>query len=253
MKSIRISAMLAVAALCISPVISHSQGMMMGGPNTRSNPLGLLMRSDVQREISLGLRQKTAIEELQQKSQVARQQKMGAVMQNVAAGLRNANPQDRQAQMQDVQTQMETAMNSLEGELSEQIKKILKPEQVTRLHELDLQKRGPIALSDSKVQEELKITQPSRSEIAKLVAVFNTKQREIMMTGMQQLQQNGGGIQPGQRPTQQKMQEILAPLQKKVADEQTATEELIVTVLTPEESETWTKALGVKFRFRTDI
>lgn len=255
-----LAGLLATAALA-RPVFAQGP-MMFGGPGRfnsplMSNTLGLLMTHiEVQTELRLDLRQKNALSELQNQSQADMRQRMQQVFQDQRQNfqdLRNLPADQRRQRMQEIQQQIQpqvqAAMNAYQGEIDERVKKILTPAQVTRLHQLDLQKRGILSLGDPKVADEIKIASETRSEISKTVTEWQQQQGEIIRAAMQTWFQNGGP-QSGQQPPD--FQNRLSPIRQKLDANQKAAEDKVWNLLTPEEQARWKAALGASFTFRPD-
>jgi hypothetical protein len=157
--------------------------------------------------------------------------------------------EERNAQMQAMQGKVQAAMETFQGELTDKVKKILKPEQMTRLHQLDLQKRGALSLNDPKVADELKLSPESRAAIAKIAADYQATVGKTMQEAFQGAAQNGN-LQRGQGPD---ISNKLSPLRKALDAAKKDAEEKIVAALTPEEKATWTAAQGDPFKFRPDV
>src|SRR5688500_2715712 len=177
-----------VAMLGFAAAASAQRGF--GGPGfdgaeARSNPLGLLMRIDVKSHLHVTLKQQQAIEEVLTGAQKRQQEQRQALFQNRpqpnnAQGLsRDERRQQMQQFFQQNAEQMRAGRQQFEGELSEQIKQILKPEQVSRLYQLDYQHRGPLALADPKVAQDVKLSPETQQEIQKIMADHRTQAGEL--------------------------------------------------------------------------
>lgn len=268
---LNIAAFAAISLLTLGAAASAQRGggggMQFGGDETRSNPLGLLMRSDVQTHLHLSLKQKNAISQVLEGAQENRQQQMRQMFQNRpqpgnAQGLsREEQRQQRQDAMAPMVEQFRASQQKFEGELNEQIKQILTPQQMTRLYQLDYQHRGPLALGDANVAQAVKLSPETQQAIAKIVSDYRTASGEmrreffqsIFQNNQQQQQPQAG--QGGRRPqfNQQDMQARMGPLQVKLDKMKKETEEKIVALLTPAEKASWQALTGDPFTFRKDI
>ena len=170
MKLNKLALIVALAALVCSAIAQGGGGGRQGrGQGNRGNqfaPMTIAGREEVQKEIGLTDDQKTKITELrtatQQKSRDARQAANG----------------DRQAQQE--------AMTKINAEAAKALAEILKPEQLKRLRELQIQWTGSmIVVSDKEVQKELAITEEQTAKFKEL----QDKQR----AAMQEAQQNANG------------------------------------------------------------
>jgi len=220
-------------------------GGPMGANNPlQSNPMGLLQRVEVQKEPGLSVRQKEQITELQTGSRDLMRQRMGQVFQGQDfQNMRNLSREERQAKMQEMQPQIQAAMAAFQGELSDKTKEILTPEQMTRLHQLDLQRRGPLSLADAKVADEIKLTPANRTEVAKIVADYQQQSGEITRAAFESARASG------QSPD---FQSKLSPVKQKMDKTKKTAEASVVALLSEEERAAWTAAQGDPFTFRAD-
>jgi hypothetical protein len=76
----------------------------------------------------------------------------------------NASPEDRQKMFDDIRKKAETATNGMD----EKVKKVLKPEQAKRLHELVLQRMGAAALTTPEVIKALDLSTEQVDQIKKI-------------------------------------------------------------------------------------
>lgn len=222
-------------------------GMMWGGGSPlQSNTMGLLMRPEVQTELRLDVGQKRALAELMQTSRAEMQQRMRQNFQ----GLRNQPREERRAQMEQMRTQMREQMAAFQGEINKKVEEILSPKQVKRLHELDLQLRGPLALADPKTAEKVGISAESRAAIAKINMDYQTESRQVTQQFFEQMRADGG-FQRG--PQGFNWQAAMAPMRQKMQALRKAAEEKAVAQLTAEEKTRWKAAQGEKFRGWRDV
>lgn len=211
----------------------------------QSNPMGLLMRPEVQSEIRLSLKQRRALAALQEEAQITMREQIAA---NFRQDLRNLTPEERRQRIQELRNGFTAQMSPFQGELNPKVKAILKEEQIQRLHELDLQYRGPLALADSRVAEEVKLSPESRSEIAKIASEYQQEAQKTIQQAMQEWREKGG-LQVAPFPD---FQNRLSPVGRKLHEARKNAEEDILSVLTPEEQYRWKDAQGKKFTFRSD-
>ncbi len=255
---------LAMAALAVTPIAVTAQGFPGGfgsqfsAPPT-ANPMSLLMRQEVQSEIHLDLRQRAALQELQG---TAPQQIREQMQQNLQ-GLQNLTPEQRQAKMQELTATIRAQVQQFQGELTKKVEEILRPNQVTRLHELDLQFRGPLALADQRVADEVKISSEHRIAIVRINGDFQSKIQDFVQDFMADMRVRGFGpaATPGaaaggqgfRRPNQTgppDVEALFAPVQKKIEPIKKDAEEKAVAVLDEDEKKRWAAAQGEPFTFR---
>lgn len=227
--------------------------MMFGGPGSSpmmSNTLGLLMRPDVQTELRLDVRQRTAIAELMEQSRNRMFERMQQRFRNNGPqDFRNLPPEQRRQRGQEIREQMMAEMQAFQGEINDQIKKILRPEQIKRLYQLDLQWRGPLSMADPKVAEQIKLTPEHRNEILKLLNEFQQQNRELINKYFQQMRESGG-FRPGQPPDFSAFQNPQSPLRREMDKNRKAAEEKALALLNAEEAANWKAAQGERFTFR---
>jgi hypothetical protein len=223
---------------------------------TRSAAMNLVQRPDVQQHLQLSFKQKQALADLQSNARQEFMQKMRENFQN----LRNLTPQQRREQSQQLGQQMREAVTNFTGELDKKAEAILTPAQQKRLRELDLQWRGPLALGDPKLAEEMQLTPQQRSSVNTTVQEF----RQTQMKAMQQLfaafrpnrgapGPDGGAAnapQPPQPPNPEEIQNRRIAVEKDVAKARKAASDKALSLLTPEQAQHWQALQGKPFLFR---
>jgi len=258
-----------VAALALSGGLIRgaiAQGPMMfggaggpGGPNPlMSNTLGLLQRPEVENELHIDMNQRNAIDDLQNSSRDAMQQRMQQIFQSISIDFQSIgslSPEERQQKMQGLQAQMEAARTAFQGELNDQVKKILKPAQLKRLHQLDLQRRGPLSMADPKVADELKLSPEHRVAIAKIGNDYQQETGQVMRDAFQQMHeqiQQNGGSQPGEPPPFPDFTSKQSPYRQKLDKIRKGDETKVMALLSDDENAAWKAAIGAPFTFRPD-
>lgn len=248
----------------------------MGGMNdpTRSSAMMLLQRDDVQSHLMITARQREALQDMQNKAMTEFQQKMQANRPDFQS-LRNLSPEERQTKIQEMQQQMQQTMQSFQEDLDKKTEAILKPAQVKRLHELDLQWRGPLAIADPKVGDQLDLSQEQKGKLGEILTEFRTKQQEAMRSafggfggrGRRNRNNNGDpngnangdpnagagqqdGNAPPQRPDPQQMQARFAEAQKEIEKIKKESSAKVLELLAPEQKQKWDDLVGKKFTFR---
>jgi hypothetical protein len=144
---------------------------------------------------------------------------------------------------------MSELFNQSQNEINDRIKTILRPEQVKRLKELDLQARGILSLGDSKVAEELKIDVKKRVDITKIAETYRSTYMNFMTEEISKsMQSNGRG--------NFKMPDFNNPLSsqyKYISGLKNKAELEVTKLLSEEEKTSWKIAQGNKFTFRIDV
>jgi hypothetical protein len=239
-------------------------GFMLGGPGFMSgggpgginplqaNPMGLLQRPEVQNELHLDLNQKNAIAALQTETRNGLRQKMQQAMQGSSPKeMRSMTPQQRRQRMQELQPQIQAAIQSSQGDLDSKVKAILKPDQITRLYQLDKQRRGPLSMADGKVAEEVKLTPEHRQAIQQIFQEYQQQQRDLMNQAFESTRQNAD-TRNGQPPPFPDFSSKLSPWKQKMDKIRRASEDAALATLDSDEKAGWKAATGEPFTFRAD-
>jgi len=163
MKAIKLALIVAVAALACGALAQGGGGGgrgQRGGGGNRFAPMGLVNMEEVQKEIGITDDQKAKIAELRTSTTA----KMGEV--------RTAANGDR--------TAMQEGMAKVNAETLKSLGEILKPEQMKRLHELEVQWTGKsIVTRDKAVQAELGITDDQKAKFTDLLAKQQAANAEV--------------------------------------------------------------------------
>jgi hypothetical protein len=107
----------------------------------------------------------------------------------------------------DVAKVPEAVMKALEG--------VLKPEQMKRLKQIELQMHGAGAFHDAKVQTALKITDEQKEKIKSIQEDAGKEIRELFTGGGRDFRANGEKMQKINKETMKKTMGVLSPEQKK--------------------------------------
>ncbi len=226
----------------------------------RSAEMALLTRPDVQRTLMLTVKQKDALAELQNNAGEQFSQRMAQNFQD----LRNMTPEERRAQRDQFRDRMQDTITQVTGELNKQAEAILKPDQVQRLRELDLQWRGPLALNDPKVAEAMALEPEQKEKLAALLQEFRQAQQKAMQTAFAAMRPpqppapNADGSTPPPapqaRPNPMEMQARFRAAQQQVEQQmekvRKGLSEKALAVLTDEQRQRWQTLQGKPFLFR---
>jgi len=136
------------------------------------NPLQLLGRADVEKDVAITEAQLTKLKELNTKMQDARRKAMEDMRSNPNAG-------DREAMMKEMQKLQE----KLNKEQQTELEKILSADQLKRTKEIYVQLTGNRIIMDPAFQKDLAITEKQKEDIKSL----QTKQQEANMALFEKL------------------------------------------------------------------
>ncbi|MEP6753953.1 MAG: hypothetical protein ABJA67_00510 [Chthonomonadales bacterium] len=203
----------------------------LGGGTIRSKAQMLLARAEVQLNIHLTLRQKNELTEFLDPNRPQ--------MIKVVAEHGNA-PQ--------------IVQGFGEG-MDPKIEEVLKPEQKSRLLQIDLQYRGLLALSDPKVAEKLKLSAETRESIKAIAEKFSGIVREAMrsaITSDQSENPSDGNVIRRIKVDSSKLESPQSPERRTVKAAKDEAEKKIGSLLTSEQKAEWKKAQGDDFTFVSD-
>lgn len=197
-----------------------------GGPRMGMDPqMGFLRVPAVQKELNISEEQLKKLEQLVEQMRSQPMAKIEAMSPEERKAkreeLEKLSPEERRAKMAEL-------MKGRGEGIQNKLREILKPEQLKRLHEISLQARGPMAIGDPKVVEELKITDEQRRQVAEI--------RDKTMKQIQELMTTPGDWQSMTEEGRQKA----AELRQKAGEE-------VMKVLTAEQREAFEKMKGNKF------
>jgi len=135
---------------------------------------------------------------------------------------------------QEERREKSTAINqAVSHETMQALAEVLKPEQITRFKQIELQRRGAEAFTETAVQKALQLTGAQKEKITTITADAAQQRRELFQGAGNQAQ---GGANRGGAEAQQKM----TALRK-------ATVEKVSAVLTDEQKQTWKELIGQPF------
>jgi len=199
---------LGLVALLSGPAFAQGGrgGGMMGGGGIAM----LIGNESVQKELKLDDTQVTKAKELADKNR----EKMTAAR----AETKDLDQEERRAKMTELNKEMNESTLKAVGEF-------LKPEQVTRLHQVSYQIRGAMAFSDPEVAKKLNITDAQKDEIKSITDESGAAMRELF-----------AGLQDDREGTM-----------KKIAEHQKETLTKVVAKLNDEQQKTWKEMTGAAF------
>jgi len=204
---------LGLVALLAGPALAQGQGRggfgMMGGGGLG----GLIGNESVQKELKLDDAQVTKAKELGDKNR----EKMTAAREE----LQSLDQEERGKKMAELRKEMNESTLKAVGEF-------LKPEQVTRLKQINCQTLGAMAFSDPDIAKKLNITDAQKDEIKTITDESMATMREI-----------GQGFQDDREGTMKKMTEHRKETLTKV-----------VAKLNDEQQKTWKEMTGAPFELK---
>jgi hypothetical protein len=205
---------LGLVALIAGPAAAQGQGRGGFGRGMGGGGLaGLLGNASVQKELKLDDTQTEKAKELVQK--------INEEMRPKRQGLQDLEPQERMAKMQELNREANASVLKSAGDF-------LKPEQITRLHQISYQQQGLQAFNDPEVAKKLNLTDAQKAD----VKTIQDDSRQEMQSIMQ-------GFQDDREGTMKK----LAEFRKETLAKATAK-------LNDEQQKTWKELLGAPFEIQ---
>jgi len=200
-----------LVALLAGPALAQGGrgfGMMGGGG------IGMLIGNEsVQQELKLDDKQLEKAKELAQKNR----EKMTAAREE----LQNLDQDERRTKLQALGKEMNESTLKAVGEF-------LKPEQITRLHQINNQVRGAMAFGDPEVATKLALTDTQKSEIKTIIDDSNAAIREIFTANQDDREGN----------------------MKKIAELRKETLTKVTAKLNDEQQKTWKEMIGSPFEIK---
>jgi hypothetical protein len=194
---------------------------MFGGPGGGSGAM-LLGMTEVQKELNVTDEQKKQVTDLLTESrQKMREAFSGFNFQD----FQNLTQEEQQKQRDEMRKKMEAATKGID----EKVAKILDDKQVERLHQLQLQQQGAMALTRPEIAEKLKLSEDQQTKIKKIQADARTASRPNFSQDMTQEERQAAF---------QKMRDTMTKAQKDM-----------LAVLNDDQMLDWTKMCGKEFKF----
>lgn len=194
-------------ALSTPAMAQRGGGMMGGGAMLLGNP-------SVQQELKM-------TEEQVSKATAMLEEVRGKYMDQIRE-LAQQGPEGRE--------KMQALGREMTADIKKAAKEMMKPEQLKRFGEIELQQAGAAALESAEVVEKLKISDDQKGKIQELVMASNQEMRSIMQSAFQ-----GGDRQEAM---------------KKVAELRTSTTKKALEVLTADQQKSFTEMLGSPFEIK---
>jgi hypothetical protein len=244
--------------------------------------MSLLDRNDVKNEVGIDARQRDALNDLKQKSRAELMDKIRTDVQNIRDKTRNLSPEERRAEMQKMQSDRQDAFSAYQSDLDKRVEALLRPSQVKRLHELDLQWRGPLAMVDPSLADKVGLDPDQRAKVNQLYQEYRNAQGKAFQNaftgigrGRRQNQAQGNGDPqnndpqnnqnadsaqnappdngpPPSPPSMEEIQRRLQNVQVEMEKTRVAIGQKVLALLAPEQMQNWRTLQGRPFTFNTN-
>jgi hypothetical protein len=239
--------------------------------------MSLLDRNDVKNEIGIDARQRDALNDLKQKSRAEMMDKIRTDVQNMRDKMKDMSPEERRAQIQKMQGDRQDAFSAYQSDLDKRVEAILRPSQVKRLHELDLQWRGPLAMVDPSLSDKVGLDPEQHAKVNQLYQEYRNAQGKAFQNafagigrgrrpnqaqgnGDPQNNQNQDAAQnapqdngpPPAPPSREEIQRRLQNVQVEMEKTRASIGQKVLALLGPEQMQNWRTLQGRPFTFNTN-
>ncbi len=259
-----------------------------------SGTSNLLTRSDVRNELALNGRQTEALTDLQNGYPAAMAQPIMSLFQKMMSegggNPRDMSPEDQKAFGEQMRVKVQETQFAVQGEQDKKAEAVLTPAQAKRLRELDLQWRGPLALTDSALTAKLPLTADQQAKFTAMLREYRNQQQAARagMFGMGPRNAPGGARTgtgrnnakpssqdaapkgadaaadaappmpptPGGRfvmPNPEQMQAQIEEQDKQITTLRKGMDAKALALLTPEQQQQWKAMQGRPFTFRANL
>jgi hypothetical protein len=219
----------AAVALLAAPALAQRQGrggFGFGGGMGQAGPATLLANKSVQEELKLTT------------DEVAKVSAPGKTLsekrRSMFADLQGATQEQRTEKMKE----LTDAAKAADEDALKIAKDTLKPDQMKRFGQIEIQVKGDAAFIDEGVQKTLAITDPEKEQIKTIREEAATKMRELRPAGGQ----GGQGRGQGNQETLTKIQAL-----------RKETVEKVVAVLTDSQKAQWKEMVGSSFEYKPEF
>lgn len=222
---------------------------LAGGSPLMSYEKALLKREDVQNELNLSSLQKEFLTEFvnQTPGQIAaRSIQVMPVVKIV--DITKLSEEERKEWMAEIGKRANAQAKKFMEDEKREVESVLRPEQKKRLHELDLQWRGILALADRRVADEINLSPENCKKIADIVAHFDVQRITLLSQTSDEYEKRGSTHEEFRKDFDDSKSAVY---QKRLALLQEF-EERVFKLLSDAEKERWRDALGKPFIFSDD-
>ncbi len=159
-RSIAFATLLALATGAMAQDQPERGGARPRGMPRNFGGLRLFFFSQVQDELKLTDDQKTKLRELSEELRAERQKRIG--------NLDDLSPEQRRQKFEEIRQQMQKEAPKLAEDLRKKVGAILKPDQVKRWRQIELQQEGPQALLRPEVAEAVGLTADQKTKLEQI-------------------------------------------------------------------------------------
>ena len=194
-----------MVAILAGPALAQGQGRG-GFGGGMGGPVNLLGNPSVQKELKIDDAQKEKVTALVTETREK--------MTDLRDKLTDLQGQERFTKQQELSKPInEAALKSAAS--------FLKPEQIKRLHEIEIQQRGATALSDPVIAKKLGVTDEQTTKVKSILADQQSEMQEIRQSAGQDFQAAMPKIQALRKETNTKVMALMTEDQKKTWKEMT--------------------------------
>lgn len=155
----------------------------------------------------------------------------------------NLSPEEQRQAIREMTARLHAEADAQQKASEDAARRVLSSAQLKRLVELDLQLRGPAALGDTEMAEQVQLSAQQRAQIAAILTEAEKQVGKVMFAQTTSSRRPRPSNAPNNR---------LSPKQQQMHAIEKEAEAKILALLTPEQAEHWQQAQGTPFTFRTD-
>jgi hypothetical protein len=212
----------------------------------------LLKRIDVGSEIRLNARQREALEAAEKNQQEARQQQMKEAVGQLTQNLQNKSPEELKSIMQERSAKMQEQSKNYADSRMKTLATILKPEQLARLKELDLQYRGPMAMGVNEIATLATLNREQSATVAGILKEYRQGVNKALGVGTRLTSFKPGSAPaaaPPAAPNSEEERVRLVKAEKEIRKSRQALGAKALGALADPQRAQWSKLTGKPFEF----
>jgi hypothetical protein len=220
-------------------------GPMGGGPmgGRMGGEMGMLMLlpiEQVQKEVKLTDEQKAELKKIGDSMMEEGRKAMDKAMEEGRKATEGKDREEVRKWWQDNREKLQKEMTERGKSVAEQIKQILKPEQVTRLKQIEMQVAGVQVLRRDEVQQQLGLTEDQKKELQKIA-------EEVRSQMQQSFRPPREGDGEGERPSREEWRKRMEEMRQKMEKMREEVEKKCMAVLTTEQKTKLGQMMGEPF------
>jgi hypothetical protein len=213
----------------------------------------LLKRIDVAQEIRLNARQREALDAAEKNQQETRQSQLKQGIQVLTQDLQGKSQDEIRFTMTERAQKMQEQVKTFADARMKALASVLKPDQLARLKELDLQYRGPMAMGVNEVADQATLTKEQTSVIAGVLKEYRQEVNKNLNFGVRTISFKPGSAPaaspPASPPNSEEMRVKLVKADKEIRKSRLTLSAKALATLPSQQRAQWSKLSGKPFEF----